>query len=61
MLPRNFLEHLDSVGLRAILVLFVQFLRKVLFKILPLILSASPNMTHFQGRAQKFKKEGGAF
>ena len=61
MLPRNFLEHLDSVGLIAILMLFVQFLRKVLFKILPLILSASANMTHFWGVPRSLKRRGAHF
>ena len=44
MLP-GFFFNLDSVIV--ILELFVQFLRKTLFKILSLILSPSPNMMHF--------------
>ena len=42
MLPRKFFENLGSVI--AVLELFVQFLRKVLFKFFPLILSPSSNM-----------------
>ena len=42
MLPRNFFENLGSVI--AILLLYVQFLRKILLNFFPLILSPSPNM-----------------
>ena len=42
MLPRKCFENLD--GVIAILVFFVQFLRKIFYKFLPLILSPSPDM-----------------
>ena len=45
MLPRKVFENLHTVV--AILVLFEQFSDKFCLNILPLILSVSPNMTHF--------------
>ena len=45
MLSRKIFENLNTV--KAILVRFEQFLRKVLSYFWPLTLSASPNMMHF--------------